>query len=64
MQKNYIVYCYHKKRLTTLPIKKNIHVILITDYVLAPYEFDKLNNTNWELIEKDKLYFLLNSYLV
>lgn len=63
-QKKYIVYCYHKKRLTTLPIIKNAHVILITDYVLAPYEFDKLNNTNWELVEKDKLYFLLNSYLV
>ncbi|BDR58422.1 hypothetical protein [Xylocopilactobacillus apicola] len=59
-----VIFCYHKKKLTTIPIIKNARVILITDYHLESYELDQLAGSHWKLIEHDELLRLLNEYLV
>lgn len=63
-QQKYVLFCYHKRNLTTTPIIKNARVIFITDYELAPYEIEKLSGSNWQIIEHDEFYRLLNQYLV
>ncbi|BDR56338.1 hypothetical protein [Xylocopilactobacillus apis] len=60
----FFIFCYHKKRLDRVQILKDEEVVLISDYVLEPYELDQLDGSKWKLIDHDKFIQLLNDYLI
>ena len=60
----YVIFCYHKNSIQTTPIIKNAKVILITDYFLESYELEKLEGSQWKLIQNKELLSLFNEYLV